>query len=153
MANRIDTSGPLFRWRWLIWSIYVALWTTALVVPIPGDTFLERVQVLRITLKFLLAKTLHVLAYGGMTILSGRLLVPPRYRWAVMYFLMLHAGATEFTQLHLVYRSGLLMDVMFDSLGIALGVLASWRYWTAPELPRPLPMTAPDEEEACAPLR
>ncbi len=71
------------------------------------------------------------MAYGVMTMLGGRLLVPVRYRWIVMFFLMFHAAATEFIQLHLSYRSGLVMDVLIDHIGVGVGAALSWRYWTA----------------------
>lgn len=152
MSDPLEISPAVRRRRWLLWFLFVFLWTTALVVPVPGDTILD-FQHIRINVKFVLAKTLHVLAYAGMTILSGRLLIAPRFRWAMMYFLMFHAGLTEIIQERLVYRSGLLMDVMFDSVGVALGVLVSWRHWTAPATANRKPVVVPDEEEACAPVR
>ena len=140
------------RWRWLLWSVFVIVWTTALVIPVPGDAFVN-IESIRINLKFVLAKSLHVFAYAAMTVLSGRLLIAPRFRWAMMYFLMFHAGLTEIIQERLVYRSGLLMDVMIDSAGVALGVAVSWKYWTAPAPVTAATPAEPKVEEECAPLR
>lgn len=129
-----STPGPrrLFAWRWWLWAAFVVLWTTGLVMPIPGDDPWQ-IETLRISLKFLLGKSLHILAYAVLTVLTGWLGVGPRYRWLLMFLLMFHAGFTEFVQYHISYRSGSLMDVLFDSGGIALGAVISWTWWTAPE--------------------
>jgi VanZ family protein len=152
MSQPIHFSPAALRRRWLLWAVYLISWTTALVVPVPGGAFLE-VEVFQVTRKFLIAKSLHILAYAGLAILSGRLLIAARFRWAMMFFLMFHGCATEMIQLYLSYRSGLLMDVMFDNIGIALGVAVSWKYWTAPDRLIATKTGTPEEEEECTPVR
>jgi len=111
--------------RWLVWLVYIACWTTALVMPVPshGDW-----HVINIDLKFLVAKTLHVSGYALLVGLTGWLRVPQRYRWLMMYLLMGHATLTEVIQDH-VGRNGSLYDVALDQVGIALGLLLTWRWW------------------------
>lgn len=116
---------------WLIWSVYTILWTTALVIP-GTATRIEGIDELISPYKIFLAKGLHVCAYGVMTVLTGHLPVPPRYRWLLMFLLMGHATGTELIQdgIPALGRSGHLYDVAFDHLGIALGLLLSWQWWT-----------------------
>jgi hypothetical protein len=60
-----------------------------------------------------------------------------------MGFLMAHGTITELIQLHVPGRSGSLHDVALDQLGITLGMLASWKWWTAPS-PEPAAATSPE---------
>jgi VanZ family protein len=117
--------------RWLLWAAYVAAWTTALLLPVPetGDWTVEE---LSLDLKFLFAKSLHVAAYAVMAGLTGWLRAPSRYRPLLMLFLMAHGTVTELLQLYVSHRTGSLADVAFDNLGVALGVLGTWRWWSAP---------------------
>jgi hypothetical protein len=46
---------------------------------------------------------------------------------------MAHATITELLQNITPHRTGCLEDVGIDHFGIALGLLAAWRWWTAPE--------------------
>jgi VanZ family protein len=114
-------------WRWLAWGIYVLLFTTALVLPQaaignwPGD--------LSPGGKKFIAKAGHVCAYALMTILSGWLRLPVRFRLLLLFFLMAHAGATEWIQLHFSHRTGIVDDVVLDHLGIAAGLAVSWKWW------------------------
>jgi len=121
------------RRRWLIWLAYAALWTTALLVPVPSEPW--TLGDLRINLKLVLAKTLHVLAYAVFTVLAGWLRVPGRLRWLPLFVVMAHGTITELLQRLTVTRTGLLTDVGFDNLGVALGLLVSWKWWTAPDAP------------------
>ena len=117
------------RWRWWIWGGYVTVWTVALVMPVPQHPFPAAGEH-EVTLKAVVAKTLHVAAYALMTVLTAWLHVPARYRWLLMFLLMAHGTATEFIQENLSYRSGTLRDVGFDTLGVMIGILLSWRWWT-----------------------
>ena len=115
--------------RWLAWSVFFLLLTTLLVLPgnvheqLPlGEFILSR--------KVLFAKIVHLAFYAVFAILSGWLRVPLRWRPALMFLLMLHGAATEFIQLYVPYRNGSLSDVLFDHLGIAIGFLISWKWWT-----------------------
>jgi VanZ family protein len=126
------TNGSRFavapRWRWLIWLVYVTVWTTMLVVPVPdvGNWTLAA----RIDLKYLVAKTLHIGAYTLLTVLTGWLRPPARWRLLLLFFIMAHATVTELVQLHVPGRTGTLEDVGIDHCGVALGLLVSWRWWS-----------------------
>lgn len=114
--------------RWLIWTLFCVAWTAALVAPVPSTDGLPMGEFLD-SRRVLVAKAVHVVAYAMFAMLSGWLPVAPRWRLLLMYLLMVHAVATEFTQLHLSYRSGTLSDVLWDHLGIAIGFGLSWRWW------------------------
>jgi hypothetical protein len=118
--------------RWIAWAVFAVIWTTLLVLP--GSNFrplgLDNTPLLR----FILAKSLHMLAYTLFTFLSGLLPVPARYRCVVLFFVVVHGTATELIQLHFVEnRSGTLDDVGIDNLGVLLGLLAGWKWWTDPK--------------------
>jgi hypothetical protein len=117
-------------WRWGLWSLYAAAWTVALLVPMPehGRWDLATVEINK---KFLLAKALHVTAYAVMAGLTGWLRAPLRLRFFLMFFLMAHGTVTEVLQysVDFIGRSGGLFDVGLDHIGIALGTLATWRWW------------------------
>lgn len=116
-------------WRWLLWAALLACWTVLLLVPEPpspsgslGEFIAGR--------KFLISKTIHVTAYAFFGILTAWLHAPARYRWLLVYLLMAHAGLTELIQLNFSSRSGSLRDMALNFLGIFLGILASWKWWT-----------------------
>ncbi|MBI3407876.1 MAG: VanZ family protein [Planctomycetes bacterium] len=114
---------------WIIWLIYVLLWTTGLLLP-GSATEIEPLDKLLTGCRFAAAKSLHVCAYAVMTILSAFLPVPARFRWILVFFLMAHATVTELLQENFIpMRSGELDDVGFDQLGITLGILLSWKRW------------------------
>jgi VanZ family protein len=115
--------------RWLACCIYFTVWTVLLLIPgriietIPGGETLE-------TLKFVIAKTIHVFAYGGMAILFGWLQLPARFRWILVFLLMTHSTLTELAQRYVIPgRTGELRDVGINTLGIAAGLLLSWKWW------------------------
>ena len=117
--------------RWTVWSIVTVLWTAALVLPIVGPAFGETEEMRNFT-RILLAKTAHISIYALWTILTGWLKAPLRVRIFLLMFLMAHAVGTEWRQTY-VERSGKLSDAALDQLGIFLGVLISFRWWTAPD--------------------
>ncbi|MCS7046944.1 MAG: VanZ family protein [Gemmataceae bacterium] len=118
--------------RWLAFALFSAVWTALLVMPgtvhdeIPLGEFLRSRRVV-------LAKCVHVGCYAVFAVLAGRLPLALAGRLMVLYGLMLHAAATEFIQLYVVQRSGSLSDVLFDDLGILIGLAASWKSWTREE--------------------
>ncbi len=118
------------RTRWVVWLVYFCAWTTGLLMPIPWHVSWE-IEGLELDLKFFATKGLHVLAYSLLAILTGWLAAPVRWRWLLMFILMAHASVTELIQLWVPGRTGSLRDVLFDHGGIALGLLVSWRRWTA----------------------
>jgi hypothetical protein len=117
--------------RWLAWLTFAALWTTALLVPIPQHPF--TLGGADPALKFSVAKTVHVLAYAAFTALGGWLGLPARWRWLPLFVVMAHAPVTELLQRLTPTRTGTLEDVAFDHLGVALGLLVSWKWWSAPD--------------------
>lgn len=113
--------------RGIIWTVYFVLWTIGLLMPmepVTGET---------LTLRFIFAKILHVVAYAGLAALSGWLRLPCRWRWLILFVIMAHAPATELLQLNIQGRTGALRDVGLDHLGIGLGLLFTWKWWSAPD--------------------
>jgi hypothetical protein len=92
-------------------------------------------EVLRSSL-FYFAKTLHVTAYALFALLTCWLRVGGLSRAGLFGFLVLHAGATEYTQYVMaIGRTGSLRDVGLNLAGIGLGAALGW--WTF--TPRPAP--------------
>lgn len=118
--------------RWVIWSVFVIAWTLALELSVadppeemPGREVIENYRKL-------LAKSAHAAVYAFFTVLSAWVPMRQRYRWLMMLFLMVHAWGTEMLQEVLFWqfgRTGSLLDVGFDVLGIVLGVALSWKWW------------------------
>ncbi len=125
---------PIVIWRWLILLAYTVAWTIALLAPVPdaedlpfGEDF--------ITHKVLFSKTVHVSAYAVFTVLVGWQRVPLGWRPLLLFMLMLHGAGTEWLQEILgAGRTGLLSDVLFNHLGIGIGLFISWKWWTRPEV-------------------
>jgi VanZ family protein len=127
--DRTDLSR---RSRWAVWFAFLVLWSTALLVPDPIGFLLHHLPdsvELNHTMTFLMAKTLHVTAYATAAILTGWLRAPGSWRWLLLAFWFLHAGATEFGQLFVPGRTGSLRDVALDSVGLLIGLALSWRWW------------------------
>ena len=128
MRDRIRTFayfGP--KLRGLIWFVYAAVWTTSLLTPQPA-------QILRRALHkeqaHYASKSLHVLASAAFAILTGWLRVLLRWRPWLLVFLSLHALSTEYLQHFVPERTPSWTDVGWDHVGIALGILLSWGWWT-----------------------
>jgi VanZ family protein len=124
------------RTRWLVWGVYVVLWTALLVMPAGAINRLSPPEIL-LGSKYLIAKSLHVTAYAVMALLCGWLHISSRFRWLLIFFLMGHATLTEMIQFHVpeLRRSGELNDVAFDQFGITLGLLLSWSWWVKKDEP------------------
>ena len=127
-ANRIAKSNPATpsTWRWLLWTVFLIVWTTALLTT-------EPVHIARAVLAppaiLPTAKLLHVSAYAFLAVLSGWLFVPARWRWVLLLFMCLHAFGTEFFQQFVPERGPSLRDVGIDHIGIAIGLALSSRWW------------------------
>jgi VanZ family protein len=119
------------RARFLIWLTYALCWTVALVAPIRDQTPWVVTSV-DIDLKYVLAKTAHVIGYALFAGLTGWLGVGRRIRWLMMFVLMSHATVTELIQEFVPGRHGSLYDVAFDHAGVALGLLLTWKWWRHP---------------------
>jgi hypothetical protein len=134
--------------RWLIWLIYVVVWTWALLLPepgefarflllgrgevIPGPSLEVRQHLLEFMQSFLFSKGLHVTAYALLAVLSACLRVRGRARWLLVAFMSLHAMATEFLQGFEPSRHPSWRDVGLDHLGFLLGMGLTWRSWLLP---------------------
>jgi VanZ family protein len=118
--------------RWLLWAVYAALWTTALLTTFP---LAVRDRIVPAQYGFPVSKTLHVAAYGLFTVLTGWLPLSRPWRWAMLGLVSLHAWGTEYVQ-QFVGRTGSLRDVGLDHIGIALGLLLSWKLWRPAAGPR-----------------
>jgi hypothetical protein len=117
--------------RWLIWTSLVIAWTLALEFPVP-DPGENPAGEFILTNKLIIGKSAHVGVYAVLAALSGWVPLPGRYRWIMMFFLMTHAWGSEMLQelLHeWCHRGGSLTDIGFDTVGIMLGVAASWKWW------------------------
>jgi VanZ family protein len=125
-------------WRWFVWCSFLIAWSRALLVPSP-DRFLPSDELRHYS--FEIAKTLHVTAYALFAILSGWLRVPWRYRWLLFVGMVAHAAGTEFLQQFIKDRHPSVRDVAIDLVGIALGMMVSWRWW------RNEPQLAPASED------
>ena len=117
------------RARWLIWWAFLALWTMLLLVPVPETGALADLPPGR---RELIAKCVHVVTYGLLTVLSAWLHVPLRWRWALLFVITVHGTVTELLQTQ-VGRGGSLTDVGWDNLGVFLGLVLTWRWWGRPD--------------------
>jgi VanZ family protein len=113
-------------WRWLGWSLFLIVWTLALLTPQPvqvADAVLPDDAV------FPTSKLLHVTAYALLAILTAALRLRGRTRWWFLALLAIHAAGTEFLQQFVPPRTGSLRDVGLDHVGIVLGVVCTWKCW------------------------
>jgi VanZ family protein len=128
MNERIGTPlSDRHKLRWFIWFIYTAAWTTALLTPHPvyvANAVLPKEH------KVYAFKSLHIAGYAVLTILTGLLKVPLSWRWLLVCFLSVHAFGTEFFQQFVPERYSSWTDVGWDHIGIVLGLIVSWRWWT-----------------------
>ena len=120
--------------RWWIWGVCITAWTIALLYPVVPRIGLEGTEEL-LTLRAVVAKTVHVGAYAFLAGLTGWLRAPLRYRALLVFILMAHGTATELLQAWMEHmqwsvRKGQLTDVGFDNLGILIGLLTTWKWWT-----------------------
>lgn len=116
--------------RWAsVWWLGLAIWTVLLLMPIPAQTG-DTLDGITLGRKYLVAKMLHVTAYGVFAWWAGRL--HARRRWLILFVLMAHATATELLQHYVVGRNGDLRDVGFDHLGVLIGLLVGWKDWDHP---------------------
>ena len=122
--------------RWLIWTCFLVIWTTLLLLP---RSSFDAVGLNQSHLfgfdRHMLAKLLHVSAYALFAVLSGWLFVPARFRWFLLFFVVTHGTATELIQESQLFpgRDGELKDVGWDNLGVLLGLLISWKWWSHPK--------------------
>ena len=94
-TNVISKSATPARWRWFFWTVFVIVWTAALLTTEP--VYVAR-AVLAPPVIFSTSKLLHLSAYAVLAVLSGWLFVPARWRWVLVVFMCFHAFGTEFFQ-------------------------------------------------------
>jgi VanZ family protein len=131
-------------WRWLVWLLFVGVWTWALLLPNPErwaralilpETIVVpedhpvRQELLEMVLSLVFSKTLHVAGYAVLAILSGWQRLTGPFRWALLAFLSLHALGTEFFQAYVPGRHPSWRDVGLDHVGIVLGLALTWKWW------------------------
>jgi VanZ family protein len=112
---------------WIVWFLYVGAWTAALLTPHPAKIAVAVLP--EDDTRFYVLKTVHVLAYLVLTVLTGFLRGPRPWRWLLLLFLSAHALGTEYFQRFVPLREGSWRDVGLDHIGICLGLLLSWRWW------------------------
>jgi VanZ family protein len=107
---------------WGVWLLYVALWSASLLTPQPITV---RNAMIPEDYHFVVTKALHVGAYAVFAALTAFL---PSWRRVMLAIVVLHGPLTEYVQ-QFVGRTGQVIDVGFDWLGVALGVLITWSRW------------------------
>jgi VanZ family protein len=125
---RTSTARPLLLWT--LWILYVGAWSAALLRPEPAHAAAALLP--SDDVRFYILKTVHVLAYLILTVLTGLLQMPRPWRWLLLLFLSAHGMGTEFLQQFVPPREGSWRDVGLDHLGICLGVLLAWKWWFGP---------------------
>lgn len=121
-------------YRWGIWGAFLTGWTMLLLFPDPAPLIESAVEITP-GRRYYIAKALHIACYFLLAVLTGWLRAPQRTRPLLMLIVMAHGALTELGQRELAHRDGNLSDVGFDTLGIVLGFLASWKWWTQPDGP------------------
>jgi VanZ family protein len=115
------------RWRWLISSVYLALWTIALLVPVTQE--MGEAVATDAEDRSYFTKSLHVAAYTLLCLFGAWLRPRGKWRWVLLAFLTCHAMGTEYFQQFVPTRTASWRDVGLDHIGILLGVVLSWRIW------------------------
>jgi VanZ family protein len=110
--------------RWAAWISFLAAWTFALLHPRPAE--LAGIT-LSVDATLVLAKSLHVSAYAFLAALTIALPVRKGARWALLILLGLHGAGTEAIQTLVPPRSGSVLDVGFNYLGLLVGLLLARR--------------------------
>jgi VanZ family protein len=129
-----STPWPMPRWRWLVWLVYVAALSAALLAPVPSAEPLS--AELGVDVNLYVSKTVHVVAYALLAALAGWVRAPVRWRWLLAFVVAGHGTLMELFQSLTPHRSGALADVVLDQLGVGLGLLLSWKWWCAPDSDR-----------------
>jgi VanZ family protein len=111
------------------WLAFLAVWTVMLLTPNPAGRLADELSAEE---QFTLAKSLHVVAYLGLTLTGLWAFRAARpTRWAVPLGLVLHGAVTEYGQTLVPTRFGSVRDVLLDAAGVLLGV------WVARAVFRP----------------
>ena len=125
-TNAISKSMTPTMWRWFFWTVFVIVWTAALLTTEPVHV---AQAVLAPPVIFPTSKLLHLSAYAVLAVLSGWLFVTAHWRWLLVVFMCFHAFGTEFFQQFVPERGASLRDVGIDHIGIVVGLALSSRWW------------------------
>jgi VanZ family protein len=120
---------PIPLWRKvfrLSFAGFLLIWTVMLLVPVPKESAREVLGSDEGIFWF--GKTLHIGVYAGLTIFAGLLAYPARHQLRLFLLMLGHGAFTEYLQMY-VNRGSSARDVVLDTIGVALGVALSWRYW------------------------
>ena len=112
--------------RWLIFLLFLSLWTWKLLEPSPLPERLA--EGIPTDWKFWLAKMLHTGAYTFLTLLARWLPVRRTVFWCVVALLALHGVGSEIGQTYVPNRHGCVRDVIIDWVGIGMGLVVV-RWW------------------------
>ncbi len=115
---------------WTLWILYVGAWSAALLRPEPA--YVAAALLPSDDVRTYILKTVHVLAYLILTVLTGLLQMPRPWRWLLLLFLSAHGLGTEYLQQFVPPRQASWRDVGLDHVGICLGFLLSWKWWFGP---------------------
>ncbi len=116
-------SGPM---RWVLWLVLLTIWTIGLLTTEPVR-FNRKYVVPRTDLP--VGKFVHVGAYAFLTATAAFLPLPGWRRWLLVLGLSLHGTLTEYLQTFIDLRSGQLLDVLLNHVGIVLGLVLACRWW------------------------
>lgn len=124
----VRTWGPVILWMVLIFL---------------GSTRQRIVVSQEYTINFLFFKTLHVLEYGFLYLLTYRAMklsypkkTMPFWSWWAFVIVILYASSDEIHQLFVVTREGTVRDVIIDGLGATLSWISIQKL--LPRLPKKL---------------
>jgi VanZ family protein len=128
---------------YVVFLMFLALWTWKLLTPVPIPEDINRQ--IPTDLRLLLAKSLHASAYAFLTVLAVFLPLRWSHFWVVVGVLAMHGIGTEIGQTFVPSRHGCIQDVLIDWAGISLGLLVIWSWgylWKAAKTG-----TAPDPRD------
>ncbi len=126
-ASNVEDSPSSPRIWWVLWIALLIAWTIALWVPVQGTSNVDR-SLPAITKRFLFSKVLHLVVYSALAGVIPQLPISLSARWIPVYLLMLHASLTEVCQLYWFGRSGLVLDVALNHVGIGIGLVSGMCY-------------------------
>src|SRR5262249_38307089 len=107
----------------IAFAVCLALWTVALLVPVPHKA--AEAVLGSPSRMFYVGKALQVSAYALLTAFAGTLVLCRRTRAVVLALLVLHGGMTEFFQ-QFVDRGASWRDWGLDCVGILIGLGLAW---------------------------
>lgn len=111
----------------VLFAVSLGLWTLKLLEPNPLPPAIKDLVSWSEWLVFGLAKALHVGAYAYCTVVGRLAVVSPRWKFGVVLLMLLHGVGTEIGQTYVPNRAGSVRDVLFDAVGVFVGLAFSIR--------------------------